>query len=492
MNAAPGSLGEPAAWSRRAALAYGGLGAPLAFVALPLYVQLPQHYAQVHGVALATLGALLLAVRCLDALVDPLLGRWADRLLARGGPSVWWLLGASAVLVALGFVQLFFAPALGAQALLAWCGGWLALTCAGWSLASVLHQAWGARLGGGELAQSRWVSAREGAGLVGVVAASLLPSLAGLAVTAVVLCAALAIGWLALRWAPAPPADHVTGHATGHATDCAPDPTADPGVTPVRPVGAAPSWQGLLQPWQLPAFRRLLAVYLVNGVAAAVPATLVLFFIRDRLQAPAWEGAFLALYFVSGVASLPAWVRAVRRWGAVRAWALGMGVAVAGFAGAIGLGAGDVALFAGVCLASGLALGADLALPATLLAEVVATRRRSAGAGGYGGYGGAGADAGLFFGWWNAAAKLNLALAAGLVLPLLGWLGYVPGAATPAGLDALAWVYAGLPCALKLVALALLLRWHEPAIPAVPAADSRPTSPVAVAGHPSPEQGFNP
>ena len=468
--------GEPTTWSRRAALAYGGLGAPLAFVALPLYVQLPQHYAQVHGVALATLGALLLAVRCLDALVDPLLGRWADRLLARGGPSAWWLLGASAVLVALGFVQLFFAPALGAQALLAWCGGWLALTCAGWSLASVLHQARGARPGGGELAQSRWVSAREGAGLVGVVAASLLPSLAGLAVTAVVLCAALAIGWLALRGAPAPPADHVTDQA------------ADPGVTPVRPLGAAASWHGLLQPWQLPAFRRLLAVYLVNGVAAAVPATLVLFFIRDRLQAPAWEGAFLALYFVSGVASLPAWVLAVRRWGAVRAWALGMGVAVAGFAGAMGLGAGDVELFALVCLASGLALGADLALPATLLAEVVATRRRSAGAGGYGG---AGADAGLFFGWWNAAAKLNLALAAGLVLPLLGWLGYVPGAGTPAGLDALAWVYAGLPCALKLVALALLLRWHEPAIPAVPAADSRPTSPVAVAGHPSPEQGFD-
>ena len=474
MTSAPHHAPAPAAWSPRAALAYGGLGAPLAFVALPLYVQLPQHYAQVHGVALATLGALLLAVRCLDALVDPLLGRWADRLLARGGRAAWALLGAAAALVALGFVQLFFAPALGPVALLAWCGGWLALTCAGWSLASVLHQAWGVRLGGGELAQSRWVSAREGAGLVGVVAASLLPSLAGLTVTAAVLCAALAIGWLALRAAPAPP----------------PVPPAYPEVAPVRPVGAV-AWQGLLRPWRLPAFRRLLAVYLVNGVAAAVPATLVLFFIRDRLQAPAWEGAFLALYFVSGVASLPAWVLAVRRWGAVRAWALGMGVAVAGFAGAMGLGAGDVGLFALVCLASGLALGADLALPATLLAEVVARRGGSAGAGGLGGSGGSGAvaaDAGLFFGWWNAAAKLNLALAAGLVLPLLGWLGYVPGAASPGGLDALGWVYAGLPCALKLVALALLLRWREP----IPSAASRFAPTVARAGHPSTEQGHAP
>lgn len=445
-----------APWSPRAGLAYGALGMPLAFVALPLYVQLPQHYAQVHGVALATLGALLLSVRCLDALVDPLLGRWADRLLARAGPAAWWLLGAAALLVGLGFVQIFFPPELGAMALLAWCGFWLALTCAAWSLASVLHQAWGLRLGGGELAQSRWVSAREGAGLVGVVAASVLPSVAGWAWTAGLLGAGLLIGWAGLRGAPAA----VAGPAPGPAR--APEPV------PARRQGRLPD--GLFLPWRLPAFRRLLGVYVVNGVAAAVPATLVLFFIRDRLQAPAWEGAFLALYFVAGVVSLPAWVQVVRRWGAVRAWAAGMVVAMAGFVGAIGLGAGDGVWFALVCLASGLALGADLALPATLLAQVVASRP---------GRDRAGSDAGLFFGWWNAAAKLNLALAAGLVLPLLGALGYVPGASDPAGLDALGWVYAGLPCGLKLIALALLLSWRgqvgegiEPQ-PAALAADRR-------------------
>jgi hypothetical protein len=46
----------------------------------------------------------------------------------------------------------------------------------------------------------------------------------------------------------------------------------------------------------------------VNGIAAALPATLVLFYVADVLQAEAWSGAFLALYFVSGVAFLPLWV----------------------------------------------------------------------------------------------------------------------------------------------------------------------------------------
>ena len=71
------------------------------------------------------------------------------------------------------------------------------------------------------------------------------------------------------------------------------------------------------------------------------------------------------------------------------------------------LGAGDVAAFTAVCVASGVALGADLTLPGALLAGVI---QRA---------GHAGAREGAYFGWWNFATKLNLALAAGLALPLL-------------------------------------------------------------------------
>jgi Na+/melibiose symporter-like transporter len=67
-----------------------------------------------------------------------------------------------------------------------------------------------------------------------------------------------------------------------------------------------------------------------------------------------------------------------------------------------------------------------------------------------------GLGAGSCFGWWNFTGKLNLALAAGCALPLLGWLGYVPGSG--AGRQYLAWVYAGLPAVLKLAALLLLWR----------------------------------
>ena len=80
------------------------------------------------------------------------------------------------------------------------------------------------------------------------------------------------------------------------------------------------------------------------------------------------------------------------------------------------MGPGDVAGYTAVCVASGMALGADLAVPSALLAGVI----QQAGHGGQ--------REGAYFGWWNFATKLNLALAAGVALPLLGLFGYRPGA----------------------------------------------------------------
>jgi glycoside/pentoside/hexuronide:cation symporter, GPH family len=279
----------------------------------------------------------------------------------------------------------------------------------------VLHQAWGARLGGDAAQRTRVVAWREGLALAGVLVASVLPSLAGLGVTSSVFAIALAVGVATLGIAPrGAPA------ATRHAA------------------------LSMRVPLVNPAFRRLLLVFMVNGVASALPATLVLFFIRDRLQLPDHEALFLFSYFAAGALSMPLWVRAVARFGLARSWLAGMLLAIAAFIWAAALGSGDLFGFTIVCLASGLALGADLALPGALLAGVIQRAGHS------------GQSEGAYFGWWNFAIKLNLALAAGLALPLLGQLGYAPGSRDAAALQALALAYGLLPCALKLLAVALL------------------------------------
>ena len=411
-----------------AGLRYGLLGLPLAFVALPLYVLLPNHYAAAFGMPLGLLGGLLLATRLVDAVADPWIGRWADQLFARSAGRAWTVAALAAIGLGAAFLGLFFPPVRTQGPLLAWAGAMLVLAYLGYSTVGVIHNAWGARLGGEAADRARVVAWREGAGVIGVVVASVLPSVAGLAATSAVFLLGLGAGVLLLARAP----------------------------RPATPDGAPQPAVALGLPWRVPAFRRLMAVFVLNGIASAVPATLVLFFIRDRLQAPAWEPAFLAAYFLAGALSIPAWVRAVARFGLARSWQAGMLLAVLAFSGAALLGSGDTLAFLLVCLASGLALGADLTLPAALLAGLI----RRAGHGDR--------AEGAYFGWWAFATKLNLALAAGLALPLLGLLGYSPGAREPAALGALTLAYCLLPCLLKLLAAAALqrlIRLDEPPAP---------------------------
>jgi Na+/melibiose symporter-like transporter len=401
------------------------MGYPLAFVALPLYVLLPNHYAVVLGAPLAGLGLVLLGTRALDAFMDPWIGRWCDRQFNRSAWRVWAMAAVSALVMWLGLWALLFPPeavrAHGESAVLGWAAMGLFVTSTAFSVATVAHQSWGARLGGNEPQRTRVVAWREGLSLFGVVSASILPSVAGLPALMGVFGAALGIGLLAWRWANPPTATSLSAKSA-------------------QAVAASP--------WQHRAFVRLLWVFVLNGTASAIPATLVLFFIQDRLGADAaWQGVFLLLYFLAAALSMPLWARAAERWGLVRSWLLGMGLSVAAFVWAVSLGTGDTWAFAAVCVGSGLALGADLSAPSALLNGVIDE------------VGERGRSEGVFFGWWSLATKLNLALAAGLALPLLAWWGYTPGATDPQALQTLTVAYSVLPCVLKLLAAALLYQW---------------------------------
>jgi len=409
-------------WSPSDGVRYGLLGLPLAFCALPLYVLMPNLYARHWGVSLAALGAVLLGARLFDAVIDPLLGRLCDRLYAISLRAVLAMGAVAAVVLAVGFSFLFVPLVSEPKALLWWAGFWLVVTYAAYSALSVAHQSWGAMLGGDALYRSRVVAWREGLGLVGVLLAAVTPMLLGLPAMLALLLIGLFAGWWAWRAAPRPRRNQA-------------------GASTKAPAATGALWR----PLRNPGFRRLLGVYLINGIASAIPATLVLFFLQDRLRASeAMQSAALGLYFVCGALSMPIWLRLVGHRGLARSWRLGMLLSIAVFWGASRLGAGDASWFLLVCALSGVALGSDLVLPGALLAGLIARA------------GDSGLAEGAYFGWWNLATKLNLALAAGLALPLLGWLGYVPGSRDAGASDVLAIAYCLLPCGLKALAAGAL------------------------------------
>lgn len=404
--------------SRRGLAAYGLLGAPLAMMALPVYVLVPKFYFEATGLALSVIGAVLLITRLADAFIDPFLGAWVDRAKQRGSYLRPVLIAMPPL--ALGFVLMFLPPdGLGPAAATAWLAVTLTAAYLGYSLASIAYQAWGAELAGDDRERARVTGWREGAGLLGVIAASIIPYALGAPSLIALFLVLLAVALVLLtRVAPRPA-------ARAHAA-------------------TAGTFGAVTLPLRTSRFRWLLAVFVANGIAAAVPASLVLFFVADRLELEASSGIFLALYFIAGAASMPLWVRLAARLRLEAVWLLGMVAAVVAFVWAYALGAGDFTAFALICMLSGIALGADLALPPALLARVIEDNQHT------------GHHEGAYFGLWNLANKLNLALAAGIALPALELLGYTPGARAPEALASLSFAYALLPCLLKLVAAALL------------------------------------
>ena len=416
---------------RGALFAYASLGLPLSMAALPIYVHVPKFYADTLGMPIALIGFILLAVRIVDAVQDPLLGYWSDRGFAKLGGRQFFI-AAATPLLALGMVALFHPEWRGSLAPGTWLAAALVLVYLGYSVASISYQALGAEISTDYVERTRITAAREGLSLVGVVLAAAAPDLlaraseerAGLASFSLLFVPLLALCvWLTLRYAPRTPR--------------------------AAPPGGGGVFAGLVAPLANPRFRALLVVFVLNGIAAAIPATLVLFYVDDVLRRPDLQGAFLALYFVCGAIGMPVWVRLAALIGKRRAWLVGMVVSVIGFFWAFALGPGDAAAFAGVCALSGLALGADLALPPSILADVIDYDRRGTGTRAQGAY----------FGLWNLVTKLNLALAAGIALPTLALLGYEPATETRSVL-ALGIMYALVPSALKLAAAATL--WLAP------------------------------
>ena len=262
------------------ALALLGLPAlPLAFVALPLYVIWPHYFATQFGVSIGLIGGLLLIARLLDALLDPLLGLGVDRLLQRGSVSLLrrsWLV---AVTLATGFLLLFFphwltGNSVTIETLLLLMLAALVVSYLSYSFLNIALQTWGARLAGDAQMSSRLVGWREGLGLVGVILASLVPGWWGMEALVSGFAALLGLSLWAWWYAPRPVGLHDTA--------------------------ALPLRQSMVQPWRNAGFRRLLLVCMLIGIASAIPATLMLFFVEDRLQLPqSLQSQFLGAYFLA-------------------------------------------------------------------------------------------------------------------------------------------------------------------------------------------------
>jgi Na+/melibiose symporter-like transporter len=403
---------------------YSAMAFPLAFAGLPIYLHAPDFYAVTQQVPLAVLGSVLLALRLVDAIQDPFIGSLSDRLHKYRS----YIVITGAILLGAGFWMLFHPSS---QATVAWFAASVLICTTGFSVVSINFQTLGGLWLTGPAERTRITAGREAVGLLGLLVAAITPPLLARAFSpadafhwlTLLYLPLLGIAcWLLLRWMREVPME-------------APVPTRQ-----------RAGWRALLKDrWRALFF----GTVFLNTFASAIPAVLVLFFVRDRLNAEAYTGLFLLVYFLSGALSMPFWTRLARRSGKLRAWQISLGAAVATFFWAAFLGQGDLIAYGLICMLSGLALGADLALPPAILADHIEADHRQQ-------------EASRLFSVMAFLSKSALAIATGLSLPLLGLFGYHPNVPMTSELEfALSFTYAGLPCLFKIVALGGLIFFEK-------------------------------
>ena len=391
-------------------MAVGLFGVMLGAVGLPIYLHAPKYFSDTYAVSLASLGAIMFALRVVDFVQDPLLGR----LSAIGIASQRVLSAGSGTMIIAGAVGLFIVTAPINPTI------WFALSLmflfTGYSLSVILLYTHAAN-NFADTAQPMFARWREVGQLIGICLSAIAPTLfteishepytlfGGFLVSITVVAVLL----MHNTWS-----EQMT-------------------ITSQKFTFVMPDTR--TRPYLILAF--------VNAIPVAITSTLFLFYVEYAIGSATASGPLLLLFFGAAAVSVPIWTVLANKY--VIEWVLGMAMlaSLVAFLVTFTLGVGDIVSFAIICGVTGVLTGADLTLlPMIFIKFLQRTDIANEEA----------------FGYWSLSSKLALALAVGLVLPGLEVSGFNPASPTPLGIYNLSVGYALVPSALKICAIYALWR----------------------------------
>jgi glycoside/pentoside/hexuronide:cation symporter, GPH family len=419
------ALSNQLKYSARTLLIYGLPALPLALLSGPAIASLPNYYVANIGMPLAAVGFALTAARIWDAVADPIVGIFGDRLRSRFGRRRPLML-AGIPLTLLGAWFTVANPQLLTPLTLMFAS---IVMFSGWTMIKLSHSAWGAELSTDYAERVRITAYREACGLIGglvaigLLAWGLIPGGVGLPTAYTAMFGVLAISLfltipLCLAKVPEPKPDE----------------------------RARLNWRQSLRVLRNNrALQKLSLAYVLNNLAGALPATLFQAFVIHALLRGDLQGPLILLYSIAAIVAVPFWNWAGKRYGKHIAWRYGIIAAAAFFAPAITFGEGDVIWYAAVCVLTGICFAADLVLPPAIQADVLDEDRLASGED----------RAGLLFAWLGLLAKLADALAPGIAFPVLALVGFNAAAGSINNTNAilvLGVLYSVVPVVLKVCA----------------------------------------
>jgi Na+/melibiose symporter-like transporter len=410
-------------------IAFSLMSAPINAAQVPLTVYLAPIYAQYFGLSLKALGLIFLIERLWGAAADPLIGVLSDRTRSRWGRRKPWI-AAGALVFALAGVPMFF-PSPGVTPL--HLGVALFAFYLGWSMIQIPYFAWSGEISSDYHQRTRIVTYQQVVNAISLVIVLILPTIVEQwrpgdgtlklgAMGAFVIASVIPALFLTL---PAFPEPAIQQHKLPRS----------PLTTTLRLIGS----ETLLL--------RVLGSDFAINLAQNIRGTVFVFFVIHVAGMPQWAAGLFLLQFLFGILAGPIWLRVGYRFGKHQAAIIGELVQVLCNLGLLFVTRGALPLLAGLTIVQGLAQGSGNQMLRAIVADVADKHRLDTGVD----------RSALFFSVFSLAAKAAMAVAIGITLPLIAWLGFNPaGSNAPAALRNLAMVFAIGPALAHILAAWLL------------------------------------
>jgi Na+/melibiose symporter-like transporter len=447
---APAGSGAPrrTGVGAREAFLYGAGNFAFALLGLVVAVNLQFFYTDYVGLTAGLVSWSLLFARLFDSFFDPVMAWISDGTRLRFGRRRPYVLG-SALPLGVAFYFLFAPPAVEDPAnhqgfLLFYMLSLYLITYVIWTIGAVPYYSLGAELTDDYYERTRVIAVREGLGFVGLVCATILP-----AYLVHVYGGREGYGFM--------------GAILGFGTAAF---LALSSVVPERaefqgrpPLGPFAGWVATLSN---PHFLRILIAFSLSAIAGAVPAVLVIYVSVYIIGTPDWWARaipgwlptwsyYLLVYFVSGILSLPLWNACAHRLGKRATWGVAIALATATSAGCWWLAEGSIAFFTVLLVFGGASFGNYVALPASIVADLIDWDESQTGL----------RREASYFAIWAFATKFGSAFTGWAALQVLERVGYVPGVAQSETVKLwMLWMYSWFPAIFYALSGAALLTFR--------------------------------
>ena len=411
---------------------FSAIAVPLAAAGLPLGVYLPAIYARDYGLSLTVIGVIFLLGRLWDAIADPVMGALSDRTRSQYGRRKPWI-AAGGVIFGLSSIFLFFPP-FGVTPLSL--GIVLFFFYLGWTAVQIPFQAWSGEVSGDYHQRTRIATYQTVVTSAALLVTLILPTIAdqlrpgdgrlqlslmgGLVLLSII--PALIFTLTALREPPLPPI----------------------------PVGKPSLRETIRAITGEPLLLRVLASDFAVTLAQNIRAALIVFFVTFYMGRPEWAGGLFLFQFVFGIFAGPIWLKIGRRYGKHRTAVAGELVQVVINLALLLITPDTFGLLLALTLAQGLAQGSGNLMLRAIVADVADKHRLDSGED----------RTGLYYSVFSLAGKTATAVAIGIALPLISWLGFDPKVAnSQAALTGLLLVFALGPAIAHALSAALIARF---------------------------------